>query len=290
MKKKEKVSNDHPNKNVIKNFFETIGEQHGFGLFNIQYNWIYHCGLNESEVRVVHYILNFTLNGRPCLSRKEVLAFTLNLHVKTVERAIATLREKEIVWGTKKANPMKDGKYTGSHIEGGYVVSGKRLKVLFHENFQPELQPQRQDERKESTQRLLEEMYKEDAPGSSSKALDHEESIDPVENADDGIEEATKAVLEKEPEETENKNQKFQFRNMTAKEEEVFGSSKAVEVNNSASGEKFEFLNPMRAYFGMQKYIKHDEYSPTSVTLQLMGGDVDIHGQWEFKLARAEDF
>ena len=288
MKKKEQDFKDPKNQeNVVKNFFEKVGEQHGFGSFNIHYNWIYHCGLNDSEVRVLNYILNFTLNGRPCMARKEVIAFTLHLHPKTVERAIASLRTKEILWGAKKTNPMRDGKYTGSHIEGGYVVSGQKLKALFYKNFKPELQPLRQEQRKESTERLLEEMYREDSGNDSKRSVD-DHSEHPLESTRDVIEEATGAVLELDNEETQNQNQRFRYRTMTPEEEEVFGSSKAVQVVNSSSGEKLEFQNPLRAFTGMHAHIEHDDYSPTSVTLQLLRNDVDIHGHWEFQFARTE--
>lgn len=288
MKKKEKDSKDLKNKeNIIRNFFEKVGEQNGFGSFNIHYNWFYHCGLLESEIRVLHYILNFTLNGKLCLSRKEVIAFNLNMHPKTVERAISSLREKEIVWGTKKTNPKKGGKYTGSHIEGGYVVSGKKLKALFHENFKPELRPLRQEQRKESTERLLKEMFQEDPVADSEKSYDDHCEF-PSESTQDVIDDSTGADISIDEEANHNQVYKFQYRVMTPEEEKVFGSSKPVQVFNSASGEKLEFQTPLRAFTGMQAYIDHDEYSPTSVTLQLMGADVDIHGMWLFQFASKE--
>ena len=289
MKKKEKDTKDLKNKeNIIRNFFEKVGEQNGFGSFNIHYNWFYHCGLIESEVRVLQYILNFTLNGKLCLSRKEVIAFNLNMHPKTVERAISSLREKEIVWGTKKANRKKGGKYTGSHIEGGYVVSGMKLKALFHENFNPELQPLRQEQRKESTERLLKEMYQEETVADSVKSVDYHCDF-PSEGTKDVFKESTGTDPGIDEEVNHNQVYKFQYRVMTSEEEKVFGSSKPVQAVNSASGEKLEFQNPMRAFTGMHAYIDHDDYSPTSVTLQLLGADVDIHGNWVFQFDSTQD-
>lgn len=270
MKKKKDASN--PKDNAVKMFFEAIGEENGFGRFNMFYNWLYHCGLKESEVRVVHYVLNYTLNGRPCMSRKEVIAFNLGISPKTVERAISNLRNNNVLTGTKKSNPQKNGKYTGSHIKGGYVVNGKRLLTLFQENYKPDDKPQRGEDQKEATDQLLAEMYgKVHGRVSPFQDTNEQKELDKEERN-----------LSKQVPEVTQPEQEVRDSGMTPEEEDVFGSFKKVIVTHTETGEIFEFQSPLRAFMSMQKSIQNDDYSSKSVARQLMGGKVDVHESFVF--------
>jgi hypothetical protein len=289
MIKKKYEEQDAPElrKNPIRKFFEAVGQEKGFGRFNTHYYWLYHCGLTFSEERIVHYILNFTLNNKLCMARKKVIATTLNLSPKTVERAIAALREKGIITGTKKSNPPQNGKFRGSHIEGGYVVDGKQLLMLFQKNFSLQESPISAEDQKAATAELLAEMYGDDNAVDTLQ-LDSHKLKETEEHSLDSSTDNNKLgdAIDNSFENAHNtieKDQKFQPREMTPEEDAIFGSSRNVIVTNSATGETLEYKTPLRAYMGMQKYIEHADYSATSVALQLLGGDVDVHESFDFK-------
>ncbi len=292
MKKKINKENDgnKVKENAVKVFFEAIGEEHGFGRFNLAYNWLYHCGLKDSEVRVVHYILNFTLNGRPCMSRKSVIAFNLGITERTVERAIATLRDKKVITGTKKSNPKKNGRYTGSHIPGGYLVNGKQLMLLFQENFKPEDQPLRIDDQQALTEQFLSEIY---GGGGNADALPQdpnhqaeraEELVSPKisSSTNEDLSSGSLVPSDRVKESIPN-GQKLESGEMTPEEDNVFGSFKKVIVTNTETDEIFEFQSPLRAFIGMQNSIQNEDYSSKSVARQLMGGEVDVHESFVFR-------
>ena len=143
--------------------------------------------------------------------------------------------------------------------------------MLFQENYRPDDKPQRGEDQKDATDRLLAEMYRKDN-GTDSPLQDTNDQRALVEEGNN---------LSKEVPEV---NQETEDREMTPEEENVFGSSKKVVVTNTETGEIFEFQSPLRAFIGMQNSIQNENYSSKSVARQLMGGEVDMHDSFLFKL------